>query len=459
MLTTAKERVYEKRIATLTLGSNAFIYGGVGSYLYSLCDLCERAGIWLDIFTDRTIQKRRSKVPIELYFKFAPHSKAIDIRHSILRSRRATYPALKDAFTVNTFFAHSQSIIYDCIIFNEVGMLASAIDSGLVHPNLYVYLHQHELFVQGGSYALLPNWLVSIYRTMLKELKYAGLLTQCSENKPLIVEQLGMDNTHVMPITLPDYEPDYAGFEQREGISYVGSGERLKNPEQAIAVFNLIPDCPKVYFYVGRGIARLKKQLKGADFEWQIREKLPRQQLIAELKKRRVAVHTATMEGFGLAILEQMHFMPVLLPREAEYSSHFPSAVLFSDPQEGAQLLFAAYSDETRWQQITHMNHAYITEQFDADKIAGRYAHLATVEPKQSVSGDRVSAMVEEQPMRYDHVLKKMNWLDTVASIQYAVQWPVKRFHTTKATYLAPAEWSLAQFKEWSNSNAIHTAS
>lgn len=417
------------RIAYVDYTQNVYTFGGVSSYILSLLDTCDHLGAFLDIYTGSTLEARGSRIPPEIAAAYKGHICCGYGSAKGASSRYALFPAYDGAVAVDTLLRDSKYKVHDLVIFGNPTLALLASFSGFRHPRMFVYLHQHELFLDMVIPSdVLPKWSIPLQRDILRWLPIAGCLTQCEENIVRIRDKIGIDNIFVAPITMPGFTRNYEG--KRSGWAYLGSGEKQKNPDLVVAIFNLVGN-QHVHFYVSRSVGRLKRLLTGVRFPYTVHEKLSRSDLIDEMQKRIGGIHCAQAEGFGLSVAEQMHFYPVLLWDGGEYVEHFPSSILFSDIDGGAQLVGGI-----PWSEACQRNSVYL-DSLSVEVVAAKYTKIMDIPVSETSSQKRVGELLV-QSTSYADVLAALGWQDHILAAGSALKWGFGRQEDSHQTYLVP---------------------
>ena len=361
------------RIAYVVVADTAYMYGGVGTSLYTLGQYCDIRGWYLDIFADKPAESRKRFMPPEFYQSFSARQNngyAIAVPVIPMGHMGAVQdPSMffNAAYNFLTSFKHK---VPDLVIFGDP-LTALLCYSYRIHEYVpcYIYLHWHELLSEMKS-TLFTAAQVDLYRSICRSMQGVGFLTQSAANVQLIKKFMQVQAT-VMPLSIQIRK----GADDKAGIAYLGGGDVVKNPWLASEVLHLFhdthPDVP-LYVICGRGKDKLDDLF--ADIAI-IHYRLPRDAMQEKLDSIKVGLHTSTVEGFGISVLEQISRYPVAL-HNADYCASFPTCPVFDTVQEGFKLLEKLYFDNVYYSQVRDDCMVYAKTHYSFDALGDSIAKL-----------------------------------------------------------------------------------
>lgn len=427
------------RIAYLTNSDSAFMFGGVGTAVYTLGLFCERQGWAYNVYADRPVEVRRKFMPKEFYENFQRwqgHT-FFDVK----KIETGYLPGIKQPLTyfgsAYNFLRALDRVIPDLVIVGDP-LTALQFYSFRIHEYIpcYVYLHWHEMLVDMKS-TLFTRDEIPLYRAICENLAGFGFLTQAESNIALISEQVGIA-AEVMPLSIDIRE----GVQPKQGISYLGGGDTVKNPFLAAKVLEAIHELHSevpIYVTCGRGKDKLGDLF--GDFA-EIHYRLPRAAMQQKLDSVKVGIHTSEVEGFGIAVLEQMSRYPVVLHR-ADYCGAFPPCPVFDTVEEGVAHLERMYFDEDAYQATADACIAYAKEHYSfaaLDQCLSRLVKRPL--PKHSVRDDtieKIKSCISLVAVPLFEFYKRMGWNSAVLGAQALKVCPpdvVQLLHGQEVTYV-----------------------
>lgn len=406
------------RIAYVGIYEAMYRYGGVATAIYGLAVLCDQLGWVLDIYADRRIRSRQRMLPKEYYTRFRI-SEGHDFLESrpIYLSRVFAQNPVNDAGSAYNLLQSFTTKIYDLIIFSDP-MIAALTYTYKIHEYIpcYVYLHHHELIEDMNS-TMLSKDAVSLYRAICQELSGVGFLTQCESNLQRVKNVMpNIEDVRVMPLVVPWNKGDT----EKTGIAYIGGGDKVKNPQLASNVlhkFNLKhPEVPIVVM-CGRGVKVVRRLFEDIA---EMHFKLSYTAMQKRLDTIKLGIHTSFVEGFGIAVLEQLQRYPVIL-HEAEYNTAFPTCPTFSDVNQGVDLLESLYYGPT-YDKVLTSSQKYIREHYSYGVLQSVLKTLCKkVLPQHSVKAEtleKVLFCLSEGAMPVSALYARLGWTSGIIGMR-----------------------------------------